>query len=89
MFEFKGRNGKLPLEGTAVDLPKVEDAVTVQALFPQDGHLFIRLCNMGEKPVSVALPRPVQEVNMALTERKPAVSPLLLHPWRAQTYQIQ
>jgi alpha-mannosidase len=87
-LEFKGQGGKLPLEGAAVELPKVEDAVTVQALFPQDGHLFLRLCNMNEKPASVPLSRPVQAINLALTERSPAPAPLLLHPWRAQTYEL-
>ena len=43
---------------------------------------------MSEKPVSVPLDRPVKAVNLALTERTPAPSPLLLHPWRAQTYEI-
>jgi len=88
VLEFKGQGGKLPLQGSAVQLPKVEDAVTVQALFPQDGRLFLRLCNMCEKPVSVTLARRVEAINMALTKRTPAPSPLLLHPWRAQTYEI-
>ena len=88
VLEFKGQGGKLPLQGSAMELPKIEDAVSVQALFPQDGRLFLRLCNMSEKPVSVPLDRPVKAVNLALTERTPAPSPLLLHPWRAQTYEI-
>jgi hypothetical protein len=88
VLEFEGRGGNLPLQGSAVELPKVEDAVTVQALFPQDGKLFLRLCNMGEKPVSVPLQGPVVAINLALTETAPATSPLLLHPWRAQTYEI-
>lgn len=89
VMEFKGQGGKLPLEGSAIELPKVEDAVTALSLFPQDGHLFLRLCNMSEKPVSVPLSRPVKAINMALSERASTVSPLLLHPWRAQTYEIQ
>jgi hypothetical protein len=88
VLEFKGQGGNLPLLGSAVERPKVADAVTVQALFPQDGRLFLRLCNMGETPVSVPLSRPVNAINMALTERTPAAPPLLLHPWRAQTYEI-
>ncbi len=88
VLEFKGQGGKLPLQGAAVELPKVEDAVTVQALFPQDGKLFLRLCNMGEKPVSVSTDRELASVNLALTQRNPAALPLLLHPWRAQTYEI-
>jgi hypothetical protein len=43
---------------------------------------------MSEKPVSVPLARRVEAINMALTKRTPAASPLLLHPWRAQTYEI-
>lgn len=88
VLEFEGHGGELPLQGSAVELPEVENAVTVQALFPQDGKLFLRLCNMGEKPVSVPLQRPVVETNLALTRCTPAVSPLLLHSWRAQTYEI-
>ena len=88
VLEFEGHGGNLPLLGSAVERPKVADAVTVQALFPQDGRLFLRLCNMGETPVSVPLSRPVNAINMALTERTPAAPPLLLHPWRAQTYEI-
>ncbi|MCY2931317.1 MAG: hypothetical protein NTV86_17880, partial [Planctomycetota bacterium] len=88
VLEFKGQGGTLPLAGSAVELPPSEDAVTVQALFPQDGRLFLRLVNMCEKPLSVSLPRRVEAVNMALTKRTPAPSPLLLHPWRAQTYEI-
>jgi len=88
VLEFKGQGGRLPLQGSAVELPEMDDAVTVQALFPQHGHLFLRLCNMSEKPVSVPLARRVEAINMALTKRTPAASPLLLHPWRAQTYEI-
>jgi len=88
VLEFNGQGGRLPLQGSAVELPKVENAVTVQALFPQDGKLLLRLCNMGEKPVSVPLQRLVVEINMALTKSTPVSSPVLLHPWRAQTYEI-
>jgi hypothetical protein len=88
ILEFEGRGGNLPLQGAAVALPKVEDAVTVQALFPQDGKLFLRLCNMGEEPVSVPLQGAVTATNLALVESTPVASPILLHPWRAQTYEI-
>jgi hypothetical protein len=87
-LEFNGQGGKLPLQGSAVELPRVDDAVTVQALFPQDGKLFLRLCNMGEKPVSVPLQGAVTATNLALVEGEPVASPILLHPWRAQTYVI-
>ncbi|MCY2928312.1 MAG: hypothetical protein NTV86_02230 [Planctomycetota bacterium] len=87
VLEFTGRGGDLPLQGSAVELPRFEDAVTVQALFPQDGEVFLRLCNMGETPLSVPL-APVEAINLALTKRTPAPSPLLLHPWRVQTYRI-
>jgi hypothetical protein len=88
VLEFTGQGGELPLQGSAVELPKVEDAVTVQAFFPQDGKLFLRLCNMGETPLSVPLAAPVEAINLALTQRTPTPSPLLLHPWRVQTYEI-
>ncbi|MCY2925862.1 MAG: hypothetical protein NT031_10550 [Planctomycetota bacterium] len=88
VLAFQGQGGKGPLAGSAVELPKMDDAVTVQALFPQDGRLFLRLINMGEKPMSVALPGRVAAINMALTKPTPVDSPLLLHPWRAQTYEM-
>ena len=89
VFEFNGRGGSRPLQGSALELPAVEDAVTVQALFPQDGQVFLRLCNMGSTPLSVPLAAPVEAINLALTQRTPAPSPLLLHPWRVQTYRIK
>jgi hypothetical protein len=88
VLEFRGQGGDLPLQGSAVGLPATEDAVTVLALFPQDGKLFLRLCDMSEKPVTVSMDRALAAVNLALTERKPVASPVLLHPWKAQTYEI-
>ena len=88
VLPFKGQAGELPLQGSSIELPQTDDAVTVMALFPQDGKLFLRLCDMSEKPVSVSMDRDLAAVNLALTERKPVVSPLLLHPWQAQTYEI-
>ncbi|MEI7836481.1 MAG: hypothetical protein WCK05_08715 [Planctomycetota bacterium] len=89
VLPFKGQGGTLPLAGSALEWPIVEDAVTVQALFPQDGQVFLRLCNMGQTPLSVPLAMPAEAINLALSERTPAPSPLLLHPWRVQTYRIK
>ncbi|MCY2924014.1 MAG: hypothetical protein NT031_00995 [Planctomycetota bacterium] len=89
VLPFTGVGGALPLAGSAVNWPVVEDAVTVQALFPQDAQVFLRLCNMGATPLSVPLAMPVEAINLALTERTPAPSPVLLAPWRVQTYQIK
>lgn len=88
VLPFKGQGGPLPLQGSTIGLPMTDDAVTVLAIFPQDEKLFLRLCDMSEKPVSVSVDRELAAVNLALTERKPVASPLLLHPWRAQTYEI-
>ena len=71
-----------------MELSTPDDAVTAQALFPQDGRLFLRLCSMWERPVSVRFDRPVKSVNLALKRRKAEGSSVLLNPWRAQTYQI-
>lgn len=88
VFEFKGQGGELPLQGSSVNLPATGDAVTVLAFFPQDGKLFLRLCDMSERPVSIPMDVDLVAVNLALTERTPVTSPLLLHPWKAQTYEI-
>jgi alpha-mannosidase len=86
-FAFTGSGGDLPLEGAAIEVPKVDAAVTALALFPQDGRLFLRLCNMSSAPESVRLDRVAGVVDLALRTRAPACP--CLHPWRAQTYEIE
>jgi hypothetical protein len=84
---FAGRSGQEPPAGSALSLPNLPAGVAAQAIFPQDGALFLRLCNMGPTPVRAKLP-PCRTADAALRIGKPIVAPVTLAPWRAQTYAV-
>jgi alpha-mannosidase len=84
---FAGRSGREAPVGSALPLPSLPPQVAVQALFPQDGALFLRLCNMGPAPLRAKLP-PCRTADAALRVGKPVAAPVTLAPWRAQTYAM-
>lgn len=87
-LEFDGVGGALPMEGAAIPLPDMDAAVTVLALFPQDGRRLFRLCNMSGEPRTITIPGLAGETNLALGPALPVGGAVELHPWRAQTYEL-
>jgi len=85
---FEGAGGALPLTASVVDLGRLPDAVTALALFPQDGRLFLRLCNMSADPVRVRLPARTRAADLALHVGDDVRGEVTLHPWRGQTYEV-
>jgi hypothetical protein len=84
---FEGVGGKLPMRRRLADIGRCPDAVTALSLFPQDGHVFLRLCNMSATPTRAMLP-PSRVADLALRLGGPVSGPAELKPWRAQTYEL-
>ena len=87
VLAFDGSGGRLPTTRKIVDLGASPDSVTALALFPQDGHVFVRLCNMSPAPLAVKLPA-ARSADLALRLGSAVTGPPKLSPWRAQTYEL-
>jgi len=78
-----------PREWTAASLEAGGDAVGATALFPQDGGVFLRLCDMSDNAAEVGVVQAVSEVNLALTKDTPITQPIRLRPWHAHTVRLK
>ena len=87
VMAFDGAGGRLPTTRKVVDLGQCADPVTALALFPQDGRVFLRLCNMSPEPLAAKLPA-ARTADLALRLGNVVTGPAKLSPWRAQTYEL-
>jgi len=86
---YAGDTAAGPQDWTAVSVEGAGDGVGATALFPQDGGVFLRLCDMSDEAAAVSVSQAASEVNLALTEETPLAPPMRLRPWHAHTLRVR